>query len=363
MTFKGDEDGGRTTLASNSIPIDKLSSFLGVGTMALTDAVTVRNVRSGRGSIMSMNLDESQSKQGVNALIKHIYGNLFAWLIEKINVSNASNAHSSSFTSKAFIGILDIFGFEIMKYNSLSQLCINFANEKLQQQFNQQIFVLEKELYAKEGIPVDVITFRDNQAVIDLLEKKPAGIIPLLEEQSLLSRKPNTSQLISSFDKPHDGKHPNYQKARFGNDAFVIKHFAGDVQYSGDALIEKNNDSLHDDLKILINNSTNDFLANTSTDFKREGKSGYLVSVNDFTDHDDEEEEEDGANSKTKLAASNTVTSVFRSQLSKLVATLTSTEPHYIKCIKPNSSKSATTANDELVLEQLRYSGVLEVVR
>jgi myosin V len=57
------------------------------------------------------------------------------------------------------------------------------------------------------------------------------------------------------------------------------------------------------------------------------------------------------------------VTSVFRSQLSKLVATLTSTEPHYIKCIKPNSSKSATTANDELVLEQLRYSGVLEVVR
>jgi myosin heavy subunit len=83
LTFKGDEDGGRTTLASNSIPIDKLSSFLGVGTMALTDAVTVRNVRSGRGSIMSMNLDESQSKQGVNALIKHIYGNLFAWLIEK----------------------------------------------------------------------------------------------------------------------------------------------------------------------------------------------------------------------------------------------------------------------------------------
>ena len=70
-----------------------------------------------------------------------------------------------------------------MKYNSLSQLCINFANEKLQQQFNQQIFVLEKELYAKEGIPVDVITFRDNQPVIDLLEKKPAGIIPLLEEQ------------------------------------------------------------------------------------------------------------------------------------------------------------------------------------
>ena len=57
------------------------------------------------------------------------------------------------------------------------------------------------------------------------------------------------------------------------------------------------------------------------------------------------------------------MTSVFRSQLSKLVATLTSTEPHYIKCIKPNSSKSATTANDELVLEQLRYSGVLEVVR
>jgi len=365
MKFVGDEDGGRTKLTTESIPTEKLSALLGVEAVALGNAVTVRNVRSGRGSIMSMNLNEAQSKQGVNALIKHIYGSLFAWLIEKINISNANNAHSSSFSSKAFIGILDIFGFEIMKYNSLSQLCINFANEKLQQQFNQQIFVLEKELYEKEGLPIDVITFRDNQPVIDLLEKKPSGIIPLLEEQSLLSRKPNTSQLITSFNKPHDGKHPNYQKARFGNEDFVIKHFAGDVQYSGDALIEKNNDSLHDDLRILITNSTNEFLVNTMTEYKREGKSGYLVSVNDFTLHDDPEadDDEDAASSKTKLAASNTVTSVFRSQLTKLVSTLTSTEPHYIKCIKPNSSKSASTANDELVLEQLRYSGVLEVVR
>ena len=367
----GGEDGARATIETPSITMDDLAALLGVERCNLENAVTIRNVRSGRGSLMSMMLSFEQARQGVMALTKHMYGELFAWLVDKINVSNASDDDDSSNNSdgrpssdgkaNAFIGILDIFGFEIMKLNSLSQLCINFANEKLQQQFNHQIFTLEKVLYSEEEIPASFITFHDNQPVIDLLEKKPVGIIRLLEEQSLLSRKPNTAQLVSSFDRLHEGKHPNYQKARFGNDTFLVKHFAGDVLYTADDLIAKNNDSLHDDLKILLGSSTNGFVVNTCTSHKQSGQPGYVVSVRDITEGDPESG--GGVIGKAKLAATNTVTSVFRTQLQNLVATLTSTEPHYIKCIKPNSSKSPVNANDALVLEQLRYSGVLEVVR
>ena len=157
---------------------------------------------------MQMNLSPGQARQGVDALIKHCYGQLFHFLVKKINQSHATAEAPS------FIGILDIFGFEIMSYNSLSQLCINFANEKLQQQFNQQVFVREKELYQEEGIPTEVITFKDNQHVIDLIEKKPTGVLPLLEEAGMLSRVVPPSQLVSSFNKQHANVHPNYAKAR-----------------------------------------------------------------------------------------------------------------------------------------------------
>lgn len=112
------------------------------------------------------------------------------------------------------VTLADIFGFEIMQRNSFEQLCINFANEVLQQQFNMYIFVLEQQEYLAEELEWSVISFRDNQPVIDLVCKKPTGLLIMLEEQGLLARKANNDALLTSYHNTHLGKVECYAKPR-----------------------------------------------------------------------------------------------------------------------------------------------------
>lgn len=112
-----------------------------------------------------------------DALAKHVYAELFNWIVMVIN-----KALVSDIASHKFIGVLDIYGFETFESNSFEQFCINYANEKLQQQFNLHVFKLEQEEYIKEGIEWKMIDFYDNQPCIDLIEAK-LGVLDLLDEE------------------------------------------------------------------------------------------------------------------------------------------------------------------------------------
>mmetsp|Transcript_24289 Transcript_24289/g.34812 ORF Transcript_24289/g.34812 Transcript_24289/m.34812 type:complete len:685 (-) Transcript_24289:302-2356(-) len=250
------------------------------------------------------------------------------------------------------------------------------------------------------------ITFQDNQPVIDLISKKPNGLLVILETHGMLNRKPNDLALVTSFNQAHHisignsqsfmntppnvtpggysplnksamkGRNssfyvqPNnqsqmmltppppessadgggstaYKMAKFSRNTFSINHFAGQVTYTIDGFLMKNNDALQDDLVFLLNFSTNNFLAS-------------VAGLQTQTSADTVPARNSGS---TKMATTSTVSSQFREQLDSLMHTLRQTNPHYIKCIKPNSEKRPRCFDSDLVMQQLRYSGVLEVVR
>lgn len=357
-----------------------VSSLLGIPASDFMKKMVTQTTITGRGSILEIKLTPDQARNALDAFCKYLYGEVFNHLISRINAyakqqtvqagdqtpglkgPTSQSGKSNSSPKVSFIGILDIFGFEIMAKNSLEQLCINFTNEMLQQQFNKHVFVLEQERYAQEGIEFNAIEFQDNQLCLDLIQKPPQGLLPLLEEQMLLKRKTTTDkQLLTIYHTTHLEKHGHYKKPRFECDEFVIRHYAGEVAYDVHGFLAKNTDNLHDDLLNLLRHSTHPILRAI---FQPPPTSNRRSTISDNASSSLLSPTSAAKRAQSaSLTGTMTVTSRFRTQLAELMEVLWSTSPNYIKCIKPNNLKFPGGFSCELVRDQLIYSGVLEVVR
>ncbi|XP_070763709.1 unconventional myosin-Vc [Enoplosus armatus] len=280
-----------------------------------------------------------------DALAKQIYAHLFDCIINRINT-----ALQVPGKQHAFIGVLDIYGFETFDINSFEQFCINYANEKLQQQFNLHVFKLEQEEYMKEDIPWTLIDFYDNQPVIDLIEAK-MGILDLLDEECLFPQGTDQSWLQKLFN--YLDASPLFEKPRLSNEAFVIQHFADKVEYQCRGFLEKNRDTLYEELVDIMRVSKFPFLANFFQEEERSTVTSRGVKVRP-------------ARPAVKPANKQLRTSVgdkFCSSLSLLMETLNATTPHYVRCIKPNDEKLPFEYDSRRVVQQLRACGVLETIR
>jgi myosin V len=330
----------------------------------------------GRTSSYEVNLNSKQSAVARDSLAKTIYERLFSWLIARTNGILTSRQPAT-----AFVGILDIFGFEIFELNSFEQLCINYANEKLQNLFNHHIFVMEMEQYKTEGVDVSSIAFVNNQLCVDLIEKKPNGLLPLLDEICFLGRETTDLEFLDKIEKIHGkGKHEffgNPKKRHPSGDRFSVLHFAGEVTYCVKEFIEKNNDTLYTDLEKLMIGSDNSLIHDMFDDDALAASEEALLQEQTLTSsgHEGGSTEENAGHlspaarksipsiSKAKTQSVSTIASKFKLQLGLLNETLMSTTPHYVRCIKPNKVKKPHVFDHQMVLNQLLYAGVLETVK
>ncbi|GAB4830499.1 hypothetical protein Ancab_020210 [Ancistrocladus abbreviatus] len=377
----------------SSVPKDDKSKFhlqttaelLMCDPNALEDALCKR-VMITPEEVIKRSLDPVGATVSRDGLAKTIYSRLFDWLVDKINNSIGQDPNST-----CLIGVLDIYGFESFKSNSFEQFCINYTNEKLQQHFNQHVFKMEQEEYTREEIDWSYIEFVDNQDVLDLIEKyafhnyklpalatrlclprgaillhcvvkgdnspsrkhlwcipgslaggifqstvsqKPGGIVALLDEACMFPK--STHETFSNKLYQTFSKHKRFIKPKLSRTDFTIAHYAGEVLYQSDQFLDKNKDYVVPEHQDLLSASKCSFVA------------GLFPSIPEET---------------TKSSKFSSIGSRFKLQLQQLMETLNSTEPHYIRCVKPNNVLKPAIFENVNVMQQLRCGGVLEAIR
>ncbi|KAM6162858.1 LOW QUALITY PROTEIN: myosin-15 [Erethizon dorsatum] len=321
---------------------DKAALLMGINSSELVKGLIHPKMKVGNEYVTkSQNVE--QAIWSVGALSKSIYERMFKWLVASIN-----RVLGAKLSRQFFIGILDITGFEILECNILEQLCINFTNEKLQQFFNQHMFILEQEEYRKESIDW-VSTSLDLQACIDLIEK-PMGLLSILEEECMVPRATDMTFKTKLFDN-HFGKSVYFQKPKFDKKEkydvhFELVHYAGVVPYNISGWIEKNKELLNETVVAVFQKSSNRFLARLFEN--------YLGT---------DSGESFGEKKHKKGASFQLVSSLHKENLSKLMIKLKSTAPHFVRCINPNVSKMPGIIESSFILQQLRCNGVLEGIR
>ncbi|XP_045437601.1 myosin-14 isoform X2 [Pipistrellus kuhlii] len=391
IVLKRERNTDQASMPDNTAA-QKLCRLLGIGVTDFSRALLTPRIKVGRDYVQKAQTKE-QADFALEALAKATYERLFRWLVLRLNRALDRSPRQGA----SFLGILDIAGFEIFQLNSFEQLCINYTNEKLQQLFNHTMFVLEQEEYQREGIPWTFLDFGlDLQPCIDLIERpaNPPGLLALLDEECWFPKATDKSFVEKVAQE--QGGHPKFQRPRHLRDQadFSVLHYAGKVDYKANEWLMKNMDPLNDNVAALLHQSTDRLTAEIWKDeqggFQQfsfpgsfppllppgsPGRHGSAVPppgggccsapmVEGIVGLEQVSSLGDGPpGGRPRRGMFRTVGQLYKESLSRLMATLSNTNPSFVRCIVPNHEKRAGKLEPRLVLDQLRCNGVLEGIR
>jgi len=329
--------GDGKAVITNIIVLEFIADLMSVSVKNLERVLTMRSF--GIHSVIFKPFTADEASDARDALAKALYSLVFDWLIDQINKSLSVDCKAMLLS----IGILDIFGFEMFENNSFEQFCINFCNEKLQEFFNKHIFEDEVEEYKLEEVTLDdCIDFADNQQCVEALAGKGTGIFAMIDEEISIPKGSEANLLKKILARKSGVIGGPSMKMKNSRTSFIIHHYAGSVAYNVEGFLEKSKDLLHMDLQGCLFSSADSFLEKLANKL----------------------DEESPVTSKTKSKSKKkTLGSKFQAQLRVLVSSLEETEPHFVRCVKPNDLKSPNTFDCEAVMPQLRCAGLVEVCK
>uniref|UniRef100_A0A8C5CHJ4 non-specific serine/threonine protein kinase n=1 Tax=Gadus morhua TaxID=8049 RepID=A0A8C5CHJ4_GADMO len=340
---------------SNIPVLENVASLLCIRCDELQEALTSHCVVARGETIIRPNTVEKATEVR-DAMGKALYGRLFSWIVNRINALLSTNDEGDNSLN---IGILDIFGFENFKRNSFEQLCINIANEQIQFYFNQHIFTWEQDEYLNEEVDVRMIEYEDNRPLLDMFLQKPMGLLSLLDEESRFPQATDQT-LVEKFEVNLKSKH--FWRPMRVDLGFGINHYAGKVIYNASGFLAKNRDMLPADIVLLLRSSENLLISKLVTHPLT--KTGYITrSLTTFIETQSYSGEATHHPRETTNMRTQTVSSYFRYSLMDLLSKMVSGQPHFVRCIKPNNDRQAHRFDQEKVVVQLRYTGVLETAK
>lgn len=352
------EDDDAANLDATNVHLTPVCHLLGVSDGELNEAICRQYIQAGREGVVQRQLDEVKATKSLEALIKAVYGALFAFLVHRINDSisfkNGEGEEGDAWRRPAAsIGVLDIFGFESFAVNSFEQLCINYCNEALQQQFNAFVLKNEQAEYEREGIEWSFIEFPENQDVIDLIEKRGSGILSILDDQCRAPGPSDKGFCLAVYKVCRGHNRLTVSAKQNASLQFSVKHYAGPVEYSTTGFVEKNRDELSKEATELLKSSENFFVQELA----------WIIEETQQHASSSEGQAKAVLHRSDSAVARATVGGQFRQQLRNLRGKIDVTSPHYIRCLKPNDMLVPDLFDTAVVAEQLKCGGILEAVR
>ncbi|XP_044927623.1 unconventional myosin-Ia isoform X2 [Mustela putorius furo] len=321
--------------------IQEIGEMMGLKSEELEKALCSRTMKTAKEKVVTA-LNVIQAQYARDALAKNIYSRLFNWIVNRINESIKVGTGEK----KKVMGVLDIYGFEILEDNSFEQFVINYCNEKLQQVFIEMTLKEEQEEYEREGIPWTKVDYFDNGIICNLIEHNQRGILAMLDEECLRPGVVSDTTFLAKLNQLFS-KHNHYESKvtqnaqrhydhTMGLSSFRICHYAGKVTYNVNSFIDKNNDLLFRDLSEAMWKARHPLLRSLFPE---------------------------GDPKQTSLKRPPTAGAQFKNSVAILMKNLYSKNPNYIRCIKPNEHQQQGQFSSELVAIQTRYLGLLENVR
>lgn len=302
----------------------------------------------GSGTLSSDSNESVHNQAEVNSQhASTIGGNSGSKSMAALNKLSAAVRHAID----GFIGILDMFGFEEdSKPAQLEHLCINLCAETMQHFYNTHIFKSSIESCREEGIICDTqVDYVDNVPCIDLISSLRTGLLSLLDAEcskrgtaesyvSKIKTQHRNSQRLDRFSEPHDPR------------IFVIRHFAGRVEYDASDFLDTNRDVISDDLvSVFYKHSSNfgfathlfgtELRALYSQEIVPRGMS-FRIAPTSLTDLLNGDE------------PVSTLTQDFHTRLDNLLRTLVMSRPHFVRCFRSNSHEKLNNFDKGTVVSQ-----------
>ena len=340
-------------------------SLLGLDSQALMKAVSTKETTAA-GQTTVTNLSGKVAVLSCEALGLELYNRVFGLLVKEINAGIKRTCveklgvdpNFDKDPNSLFIGILDIFGFEVFdENNGFEQLLINYANERLHNLFIKHVFKLEEKKYRAEHIDFSAIKFKDNKMVIELINKKPLGLFHQISDACMFNKMTDErllNQMNQKLKRKSDKNGNPTAAACFKNpgfkyrNKFVVVHSANEVMYNVEHFIEKNKDLLQPTIeklleKVATNKLVHDLFQPKATPA---GKSG------------------GNKPKRSTLTGANVMLSLrFDENISRLIQTIEVTSLQFVRCVKSNEQKKPFFFNTTKVYKQLQYLGVLDSIR
>ena len=392
-----DEDAAQ--VVESTLPdLEIVADCFGMDAGEFAQEIVLERIEMG-GTLIDKTLNKIKAMSSRDAICKSVFQTIFTDIVERCNQSVAGNKDQA----QGRVGVLDIFGFERMQFNSLEQICINYTNEKLHQTFINEVFESEKKVYRDEGLDPGAIQFTDNAAVLemvtgcnphdisgktgvsqaDIKKKMKISLFGILDD--VCKQEKNTGvtyceRVMKQWDGAEDANGPLFEKPKFGAEEFSVVHFAGPVKYGTTEVDkgkflppsqwEKNNidpkcpqiDSFLTKNKDKVPQSLLDFFAEKATNayyqyITRPEREGTVAGS------------AQGGGS-TGASAAKTIVSKFNLEIEAFFKQLlTGANPKFIRAINPRPKgipapkTMGQRFNLQRVLNQLRYTGILDTVR